>query len=190
MGLPVKRLISAVNENDEFPRFLKTGIYEKVEPSKKCISNAMNVGHPSNLARLIDLYGGQMDEKGVMHKKKIPNLEKIKREIVSYSITDELTKETIVKYYNKYKKIIEPHGAVGWACLEIYRENHPQHNQFKAINLETADPAKFQEEIIDLINITPKMPKSLEIIRDKEEFPELVDINDYLDFKNFLKESF
>ncbi|MCD6408171.1 threonine synthase, partial [bacterium] len=73
MGLPVKKFIVAVNENDEFPKFLQTGIYKPVEPSKKCSSNAMNVGHPSNLARLIDLYGGwlldERDEKGEVIKK-------------------------------------------------------------------------------------------------------------------------
>ena len=68
MGLPIKKFISAVNENNEFPSFLRTGIYTKVEPSINCISNAMNVGHPSNLARIFDLYGGQIDEKGVIHK--------------------------------------------------------------------------------------------------------------------------
>jgi len=188
MGLPVKKFISAVNENDEFPRFLETGVYKKVEPSRKCISNAMNVGHPSNLARLIDLYNGHIDETGIMHKN--PDLEKIKKNVVSFSISDDLTRKTIVKFYNKYQKIIEPHGAVGWACLEIYRKKFPEDDQYKAINLETADPAKFPEEIISLTNITPKMPKSLELIQNKAEFPNRIELNDYLDFKNFLKENF
>ena len=64
MGLPIKKLIVATNANDEFPAFLKTGTYNKIEPSRMCISNAMNVGHPSNLTRLIDVFGGRMDEKG------------------------------------------------------------------------------------------------------------------------------
>ncbi|TFG29315.1 MAG: threonine synthase [Promethearchaeota archaeon] len=188
MGLPVKKFISAVNENDEFPRFIKTGKYEKVEPSKKCISNAMNVGHPSNFARLIDLYNGQIDEAGVMHR--TPNLEKIRKDIVSYSISDDLTKITIANFYNKYHKIIEPHGAVGWACLEIYRNQFPEDHIYKAINLETADPAKFPDEIISLINIIPKMPKSLEIIQNKKEYPNPIEINDYQDFKSFLNENY
>ena len=183
MGLPVKKFISAVNENNEFPEFLETGEYEKVEPSKKCISNAMNVGHPSNLARLIDLYGGQLSETGILHK--APDLTKIREDIVSYSISDELTRKTIKEFYNKYQKIIEPHGAVGWACLEIYREKYPQHNQFKAINLETADPAKFPEEIIDLIKVNPEMPKSLESIQNNEEFPNPVEINKLKILKSF-----
>lgn len=188
MGLPVKKFISAVNENDEFPRFIERGQYEKVEPSKRCISNAMNVGHPSNLARLIDLYGGQIDEKGIIHKN--PDIVQIRREIISYSISDDLTKETIVNFYKKYKKIIEPHGAVGIGALEIYREKFSEDNQYKAISFETADPAKFPEEIISLINIIPQIPNSLAIIQNKEEFLNPTEINTYNNFKDFLKQNF
>lgn len=188
MGLPVKKFISAVNENDEFPRFLETGVYKKVEPSKKCISNAMNVGDPSNLARLIDLYGGHIDENGILRKN--PNLEEIKKDIASYSINDDLTRKTIVEFYQKYKKIVEPHGAVGWAALQIYRNDYPKESIFKAINLETADPAKFPEEIVSLINITPNMPTSLKNIQNKNEFQNPVEIREYRDFKNFLLKFF
>ena len=185
MGLPVKRFISAVNENDEFPNYLDRGIYEKVEPSKKCISNAMNVGHPSNLARLIDLYDGQIDETGVIHKD--ADMDKMNKEIVSYSITDIMTKDTIVKFYNKHKKILEPHGAVGWAANELYRVMKPGDDEIKSITFETADPAKFPDEIIELINVTPKIPVSLDKISNKDEFPNPVEINEYKDFKTFLK---
>jgi len=188
MGLPVKKFISAVNENDEFPKFIDTGVYEKVEPSKKCISNAMNVGHPSNFARLIDLYKGQIDETGKLHKD--PDLEQIRKDIASYSIDDELTKKTIVDFYNQYQKIIEPHGAVGWAALLKYQVNFPEEKKFKTINFETADPAKFPDEIISLIKITPKVPKSLEVIQNKDEFPNPVEINEYKDFKNLLQNNF
>jgi threonine synthase len=188
MGLPVKKFISAVNENDEFPKFIETGAYEKVEPSRKCISNAMNVGHPSNLARLIDLYGGHLDEVGVMHKD--ANMEDIRKDIISYSITDELTKETISEFYNNYQKLLEPHGAVGWAALERYRKSFPKDKQFKAINFETADPAKFPDEIIALTKVTPKIPNSLEIIQNKKEIPNPVEISKYEDFKNFLRDNF
>jgi threonine synthase len=188
MGLPVRNFISAVNENDEFPKYLKTGIYKKVEPSKKCISNAMNVGHPSNLARLIDLYGGIIDENGIMHKD--PNLEEIKKDVCSYSINDVLTRETILRFYKKYKKIVEPHGAVGWAALQIYRNTYPEDNKYKSITLETADPAKFPDEIISLINATPKMPISLESIQNKDEYPNPAEINEYKEFKDFLIQNF
>lgn len=188
MGLPVKKFISAVNENDEFPTFLRTGIYKKVEPSKNCISNAMNVGHPSNLARVFDLYGGQIDETGYIHK--IPNMQELRKDIISYSINDKATKDTIVNFYDKYKKIIEPHGAVGWSALQIYRKSYPKHKNVKSITFETADPSKFPDEIISLIKITPKMPDSLKIIQGNREFPNLKEIGNYQDFKKFLVEEF
>ena len=78
MGLPVHRFIAATNENDEFPNFVRTGVYEPIKPSKNCISNAMNVGHPSNLARLFDLYGGRMDETG--HVSRQPDMEQLRRQ--------------------------------------------------------------------------------------------------------------
>lgn len=185
MGLPVRKFISAVNENDAFPKFIETGVYEKVDPSKKCISNAMNVGHPSNFARVIDLYNGQIDEEGIIQK--MPNLNQIREDIVSYSITDDLTKKTIVNFYNKYNKIIEPHGAVGWACLEIYRNKYFEDDKYKAICFETADPAKFPDEIISLIGITPNMPKSLNSIQNKKENPNPIEIRNYKDFKVFIQ---
>ena len=188
MGLPIKRFISAVNENNEFPKFLKTGVYTKVDPSINCISNAMNVGHPSNLARIFDLYGGKIDEKGVIHK--IPNMEELRNEVIAYSISDDATKDAIVNFYNKYKKIIEPHGAVGWAALQLYRDSYPKNNDIKSLTFETANPSKFPEEIIKLIDIVPKMPYSLKVIQDKSEFPNPKEINDYTNFKEFLLEDF
>jgi len=185
MGLPIKRFISAVNENNAFPTFLRTGVYTKVEPSINCISNAMNVG---NLARIIDLYGGQIDEKGVIHR--VPNMEELRNDIVSYSINDEATKDTIVSFYNKYKKIIEPHGAVGWAALQTYRNSFPKDKDVKSITFETANPSKFPEEIVKLIDINPEMPHSLKLIQNKPEFPNLKDIGNYSDFKEFLLEDF
>jgi threonine synthase len=146
------------------------------------------VGHPSNLARLIDLYGGHIDESGVVHKN--PNLKKMRKEIVSYSIDDALTKKTINDFYEKYNKIIEPHGAVGWAALQIYRYKFPEDNNYKSITLETADPAKFPEEIVKLIKISPKMPESLATIQIKKEYPNPIEIKVYEDFKNYLKNNY
>ncbi|MFX0059242.1 MAG: threonine synthase [Candidatus Hodarchaeota archaeon] len=188
MGLPVHKFIAAVNENDEFPRFLDSGKYKKVEPSKNCISNAMNVGHPSNLARLIDIYKGHLDENGKLIKK--PDMELIMQNIISYSINDELTKQTIIEFYRKFKKIIEPHGAVGWAALNIYRTQFPEQKIIKAICFETANPAKFPEEIISLIDVVPKIPASLELIQKRKEFPISIKISNYQDFKNFLQKNF
>lgn len=188
MGLPIMKFISAVNENNEFPTFLSSGVYTKVEPSINCISNAMNVGHPSNLARIFDLYEGQIDEKGAIHQ--MPDMEGIRKDIVSYSISDEATKETIVNFYSKYKKIIEPHGAVGWAAVKNFRVTFPKHNDVKTITFETANPSKFPKEIIDLIDIVPIIPHSLKLIQDKPEFPNPKEINKYSDFKEYLQKEF
>jgi len=188
MGLPIKKFISAVNENNEFPTFLRTGVYTKLDPSINCISNAMNVGHPSNLARIFDLYGGQIDERGAIHK--VPNMEELRNDILSYSISDEATKETIVNFYNKYKKIIEPHGAVGWTALQLFRNSYPKNDDIKSITFETADPSKFPEEIIKLIDVVPEMPNSLKLIQNKPEFPNPKEINNYTDFKEYLLEDF
>ena len=77
MGLPIRKLVVPVNANDEFPTYLQTCLYEKIEPSRNCLSNAMNVGHPSNLARLVALYGGWMDETGTVHR--APDYEAMRR---------------------------------------------------------------------------------------------------------------
>ncbi|MFX0028756.1 MAG: threonine synthase [Candidatus Hermodarchaeota archaeon] len=185
MGLPVEIFISAVNENDEFPKFLSSGIYEPIIPSINCLSSAMNVGNPSNLARIFDLFKGHIDQNGYIHKK--PNMKKLRSIIDSFSISNELTKDTIVEFYSKFGKIIEPHGAVGWAALQLYRKMNPNHNGFKSITYETADPAKFPEEIISLIKLKPKLPKPLETIQNKEEYPNPVEINEYKDFKIFVQ---
>ncbi|MBD3198183.1 MAG: threonine synthase [Candidatus Lokiarchaeota archaeon] len=184
MGLPVKKFIAAVNENDEFPNFLNTGKYEKVEPSRNCISNAMNVGNPSNLARLIDLFGGHMDEEGRIIKK--PDMDNIRELIASYSISDEETKKTIKNFYENYQKIIEPHGAVGWKGLQNYFGDKVRQNNVKSITFETADPAKFPTEIINLISIKPKLPSTLEKIKKSKEIRNSLIITSYDDFKTFL----
>ena len=157
MGLPVARLIMPTNENDEFPVYLETGKYTKVSPSRACISNAMNVGHPSNLARFFELYGGTVDRVGVVHR--YPDLEEMRRRIFSVSVTDEETRRTIKSVYERYRVILEQHGAVGWAGLEAYQKKTGDSRM--AICLETAHPAKFPEEIKSLLGIDPELPESM-----------------------------
>ena len=188
MGLPVKKFISAVNENDEFPRYVKSGKYQKVEPSKNCLSSAMNVGHPSNLARLIEMYGGQIDETGIVYKD--PDLARIRNDIYAISITDEDTKKAIKDFYKKYTKIIEPHGAVGWAALQAYRKESPMDRGIKSITIETAHPAKFPEAIISLLNITPELPAEIARVQSSPEFPSPVEINTYEDFKKYMQSKY
>jgi len=187
MGLPIYKFIVAVNENDEFPKFLKTGIYKPIKPSKNCLSSAMNVGNPSNLARIIWLYGGQMDEKSVINK--MPDIERMKRDMVSYSITDAETRQMIKLVFERCNKIIEPHGAVGWAALQKYLNGNFAAMEKISVSLETADPAKFPETIIELTGIDPKMPKKMrEQMKMKEVALEIS--NDYGEFKKFLKNKF
>ena len=116
MGLPVKCFVISTNENDEVPVYLKTGEYKKISPSKNCISSAMNVGHPSNLARIIALYGGKMDESGKIIV--APDLRKMRKDLFAISITDVRTKETIADCYGQYGLLLEPHGAVAWQGLK------------------------------------------------------------------------
>ncbi|MFA6923193.1 MAG: threonine synthase [Bacteroidales bacterium] len=185
MGLPVKKFIISTNENDEFPAFLNAGIYNKIEPSKNCISSAMNVGHPSNLARVVSLYGGEMDEKGKINKN--PDMKKMREDIFSVSITDKKTKEIIKSEFDEYKLLLEPHGAVGWSGLHEFLKQHKEYNNKEqlCISLETAHPAKFPETIRELLDIDPTLPESLKGIESKEE-SYLQMKNDYEEFKKLL----
>lgn len=159
MGVPIERLVIATNANDEVPIFLHTGRYEKVAPSRVCISNAMNVGHPSNLARLVDVYGGWMDETGALREQ--PDLGRMRRDLYAISIDDDQTRATIKRAYERYGTILEPHGAVGWAGLEHYLGGHPERSAGLAVSVETAHPAKFPEEVRAAIGIDPQTPPSL-----------------------------
>jgi len=181
MGLPVHKFVVATNENDEFPNFMRKGVYQPIRPSKNCISNAMNVGHPSNLARLFWLYGGQMDETGTVNKS--PDLAAMKEDLFAISISDQETRETIKEAYAKFKVVLEPHGAVAFAGLMKYL--HEAEDWNPCISLETADPAKFPEEIIRLININPPLPPAMARLDQLEEHFELIDAS-YGSLKNYL----
>jgi threonine synthase len=184
MGLPVEKFVVAVNENDEFETFLKTGSYNKIVPSKACLSSAMNVGHPSNLTRVIDLYGGHMDEKGHLHR--APDMDKLRKDFWAISISDDLTRETIKDTYAKYKFVLEPHGSVGWAGLSAYLKENP--SDLPCVSFETADPAKFPEQIQELIGINPEVPQNMKDQEEKEEL--LHDLaNKYQDFKQYLSKT-
>jgi threonine synthase len=170
IGLPIERLVIATNANDEVPIFLATGRYEKISPSRVCISNAMNVGHPSNLARLVDVYGGRMDETGALLEK--PDMERMRNDLHAVSISDEETRATIRNAYKRYGIVLEPHGAVGWAGLERYLEEHQVPEDRLAISLETAHPAKFPDEIEALTGVNPEPPPSLVGLEDRmEDYP-------------------
>jgi threonine synthase len=169
MGLPVKKFIISTNENDEVPEFLKSGIYKSINPSKNCISSAMNVGHPSNLARVVSLYGGMMDEKGAILRE--PDMNRMRQDLFGISVTDYETRVTISEAFKNYGLVLEPHGAVAWrGIVEYFNDNQTEDGGRKlSVSLETAHPAKFPEELRRIINIEPPLPDSLAGIENKAE---------------------
>ncbi len=158
-GLPVRRFVVATNANDEVPIFFRTHEYAKIVPSRTCISNAMNVGHPSNLTRLVDLYGGQLDETGQLIE--LPDMDRLHRDMWSVSIDDAETRETIGAAWRDHQVMLEPHGAVGWAALERYFDDTDADPDELAVSLETAHPAKFPDEIRAITGIDPEPTPAL-----------------------------
>ena len=165
MGLPVQKIVIATNANDEVPEFLKTSVYRKIVPSRNCISNAMNVGHPSNLARVVALFGGHMDETGQIHQ--MPDMDTVRQTLWGISISDEETRETIQEAWNSCQLLLEPHGAVGWAGLNHYVKEEKAEGLMVCV--ETAHPAKFPEEIERLLGLEPDVPDSLKAIEGRDE---------------------
>lgn len=158
MGLPVRKIVAAVNENDAFPKFLGTGSYEKISPSRNSLSNAMNVGHASNLARLVAVYGGQMDETGKINQ--MPDLNAMRRDIFSSSISDERTVAGIRDFWNQFQLLLEPHGAVAWQGLQDWTAQEPLANS-PAVIVETANPAKFPVEVEKVVGWKPDVPANM-----------------------------
>jgi threonine synthase len=168
MGLPVKKFILATNANDEVPKFLRTGIYKSISPSVNCISSAMNVGHPSNLARIVALYGGIMNESGKIEKE--PDMKRMREELFGVSVTDEETRNVIEEVLRSHNITLEPHGAVAWKGITEYLKiNGNDSDRQLCISLETAHPAKFPEELKSITGIDPLLPDSLAGISEKPE---------------------
>jgi threonine synthase len=180
MGKPLERIIVATNENDEFPAFLETEIYRPIRPSRACISNAMNVGNPSNLRRLFDLYGGKVDRDGVVHR--MPDMMSLRRDAAGIAVSDHLTRLTIQETYERYGVILEPHGAVAWAALRRYLQG--QEGEILAVATETAHPAKFPEVLLE-IGVDPEIPPSLDGLDERPS--QAIEISrDYEDIKEIL----
>lgn len=163
MGLPVAQIVLATNANDEFPRFLGGEAYAPVRPSRNCLSNAMNVGHPSNLARFFDLYGGTVDKDGVAHRE--ADRTAMRHHLFSVSVTDDETRETMRRAYDDLGIVLEPHGAVGWKGLEAYRD--ATHDGTPAVVLETAHPAKFAETVREILGIDPEPSAALKALEGR-----------------------
>jgi threonine synthase len=182
MGLPIKKIIVPVNDNDAFPRFLATGLYHKVVPSRNSVSNAMNVGHPSNLARLVAVYGGQMDETGQIHQQ--PDLAAMRRDLFSSSVSDNRTRATIREVWTQYQLLLEAHGAVAWAGFRDWLATEPL-NGLPAVVLETANPAKFPEEIEKTIGFSPDVPPAMQAMNKLPEDYDRLGA-DYAKFRDYL----
>lgn len=189
MGLPVKKFIVATNENDEVPEYFRTGNYSTIIPSLNCISSAMNVGHPSNMARIVSLYGGVMNEKGIVTQ--MPDMDAMRQDMFTVSISDSETLETLKKVYDRHTILLEPHGSVGWAGLQRYFNHSFEDNNSEQVSvcLETAHPAKFPKEINQILGIDPELPESLKGLETKKE--QFIRIeNNYSIFKELLKEKY
>jgi threonine synthase len=185
MGLPVSRLVIATNSNDEVPVFFRTEEYRVVDPSRVCLSNAMNVGHPSNFARVVDLYGGRMDEKGRMLRQ--PDVRRMREDMFAVSIDDDETRRTIRDAWKLHRLMLEPHGAAGWAGLERYRSETGERGL--CVSVETAHPAKFPEEIESLLGFSPDIPDSLRGLETlRESFIRMPP--EYGAFREFLRERY
>lgn len=187
MGLPVHRFVVATNENDAFPKYVETGEYTVISPSRNCISSAMNVGHPSNVARLIDLYGGEMNEKGTILKQ--ADMNAIRKDMFAVSITDKQTEATISSEWQEHRLLLEPHGAVGWAGLMNYQNQYPEEKERLSVSLETANPAKFPEKIQELLQFDPELPPALNGLEDKKEYITPMEL-DYRTFASYLRDNY
>ena len=182
MGLPVRKIVAAVNDNDAFPRFLATGSYQRISPSRNSLSNAMNVGHASNLARLVAVYGGQMDEVGNISRP--PDLTAMRHDIFSTSVNDERTVAGIRDFWNQFQLLLEPHGAVAWQGLLDWTAQEPLGNT-PAVIVETANPAKFPVEVQKVVGWEPDVPANmLASLKLPEDFDRMG--ADYDRFKQYL----
>lgn len=166
-GLPVKHFIAATNANDVVPSYFKTQLYTP-QPAKATISNAMDVGDPSNFVRMLELFDHEFGT--------------LKNLISSYSVSDEETKQTIIEVYQQHKYLPDPHGAVAYAATKKYLA---ENKNDKAIFLETAHPIKFYDVVEPLIGETIPLPESLtQIVNEQKKSKKIFAADEEL--KSFL----
>jgi threonine synthase len=166
-GIPFKHFIAACNTNDVLTGYFKSGIYHP-KASVPTISNAMDVGDPSNLKRVMELFGNDIAQ--------------FKKKVSSFSCTEEETKETIRRVKEQYGYLLDPHGAVGFLALENYLKGHEDE---KGIFLETAHPVKFLDVVEPLIQEKIPLPESLQEISPRKKKFSRMDV-DYEKFSEFL----
>ncbi|HEV7332842.1 MAG TPA: threonine synthase [Flavisolibacter sp.] len=150
-GLPVQHFIAACNANDTVPQFLQDGVY-KAKPSVATLSNAMDVGNPSNFVRILELFQHELPA--------------IKNILTAYSISDEETKLTIKEIYEQTGYLLDPHGAVGYLALQRYLSESAG---AKGYFLETAHPVKFYDAIEPVIGGKIAIPESIAALLQKEK---------------------
>ena len=173
MGLPVKRFIAANNANDIFYKYLQTGKYDP-KPSIQTLANAMDVGDPSNFARIINLYSKNNTLTSEATHHRITNL------ISGATYSDEQIKETMRKCYEETGYILDPHGACGYqALIEGLGENEV------GVFCETAHPAKFKEKVDEILGIDVEIPERLAAFM-KGEKQSVAMSKDFYDFKKYL----
>jgi threonine synthase len=143
-GLPIKHFIAATNANDVVPEFFNNGNYQP-KKAVATISNAMDVGDPSNFVRIMQLFQQQVSA--------------LKDKVSSVSVTDAITRETLLSVYKNYHYLCDPHGAVAYYAVENYLNNHPGD---KGIFLETAHPVKFYDVVEPVINETVPVPEAIQ----------------------------
>ena len=152
LGLPVKSFIAACNKNDSLTKYLQNGDYRS-QKTKHTISNAMDVGNPSNIVRIQDLYGYA-----------VPFM---KQDLHSWSFFDEDTRDMIKRTYDTYGYILDPHGAVGMCGSETYHRRINGNDI--CITVETAHPAKFGDIVEPVLGVAPEMPERLEKVQHLEK---------------------
>ena len=165
MGLPIEHFIAATNVNDIVPQFLETGVYQ-AKPSIQTISNAMDVGDPSNFVRIQRIYNN--------------DAELLKNDLHSYSFTDEETRKAMLHLYKNCNYIADPHGAVAYLGLKKY----PLDNETIGVFLETAHPIKFLDVVEPVINKTLPYPPQIKAVIDKTKVAK--SIATYEELKSFL----
>ena len=165
LGLPVKHFIASNNANDTVVNYMTTQSYDP-KPSVQTISNAMDVGNPSNFIRIQELHNNDFNA--------------LKANLSSYSFTDETTKTALLELYKEFNYVADPHGAVGYLGAKKYLENNDAHVVF----LETAHPTKFLDVVEDVIEKTLPLPSQIEAVMDKEKVS--IEVSSYEDLKAFL----
>ena len=149
-GLPVQKFIAACNANDVVPRFLQTTNYEP-RPSVATLSNAMDVGAPSNFVRILEIFDN--------------NFVDLKSKVEAFSVSDEQTRATMLEVYSTYGYVLDPHGAVGYRALNDHLAHHAGQ---RGIVLETAHPVKF-DSVTEIIGDPGEMPSGVSDLFSKEK---------------------